>query len=139
MNTHTSEVAQIRRRIADESLAAMLGLSGLAAGTTRHRFITAKTEAIGKYFEALHQILGSPQEALHLMGDAMTSAEHPTRHDIRSTLRRELPNTEENAQLLERLEDAWELQDMLTERFGASVAETIFDAPSRPSEEVLPS
>ncbi len=123
----TSEVAQIRQRILDESLAATLGLSGLAAGTARHDFITTRTENIGKNLDDLTRVLNSRDEALGIAIAAMTSAEHPTRHDLRSTLLRELPNTEENAHLLERLEDAWELQDMLTERFGANVAQMLLN------------
>lgn len=138
MITHASEVAQIRQRITDESLAATLGLCGLASGTTRHDFINARTEHLGKDLDELTQALGSRDEALSIVIEAMSSAEHPTRHDIRSSLLRELPKTEENAQLRERLEDAWELYDTLTERFGTHVAHTIIDASTGISEE-LPS
>lgn len=133
-----SEVAQIRQRIANEALTATLGLCGLAVGTARHAFINARTENMGKDLDELTQVLGSRDEALDIAITAMSSAEHPTRHDVGSTLRRELPNTEENAQLLVRLEDAWETLDMLIERFGSGVAHTIIDA-STTINEVLPS
>ena len=37
-----SEVAQLRENIANEYIAAQLGLSGLASGVSRHEVITGK-------------------------------------------------------------------------------------------------
>ena len=42
-----SEVAQLRKPVADEYLLAQWGLTGLAYGTAQHRFITSKEEKEG--------------------------------------------------------------------------------------------
>jgi len=56
-----SEVARLRRHIADEYLAAKQGLTGLACGVPRHDFITARMEKLGQYQEQLNALLGEDQ------------------------------------------------------------------------------
>jgi hypothetical protein len=48
-----SEVARLRAQIEAEYQAAQRGLTGLAAGTTRHAFITAKMERMTQYLQQL--------------------------------------------------------------------------------------
>ncbi len=54
-----SEIARLRQRIAQEYEAAMRGLSGLAAGTASHEFITRRMEQMGTCHETLKQLVGS--------------------------------------------------------------------------------
>jgi len=53
-----SEVAQILSQIAQEYEAGMSGLSGLAQGHSRHSFITARMENMGKLQEELEKLVG---------------------------------------------------------------------------------
>jgi hypothetical protein len=53
-----SEVARILAQIDAEYQAARNGLSGLAQGNTRHSFITARMENMGKLQEALEELVG---------------------------------------------------------------------------------
>jgi hypothetical protein len=56
-----SEVAQLRANIEQELTAMRLGLSGLAAGTTRHQFIEAKMHRLGVYEDQLAKQIGKEQ------------------------------------------------------------------------------
>lgn len=56
-----SEVTRLRHLIATEYEAAQRGLSGLAQGTAKHAFITARMERIGVYGEQLATIVGEPE------------------------------------------------------------------------------
>lgn len=67
-----SEVAQILRQIDHEYQASKLGLTGFASGSARHDFITAKTEAIGKYHEHLVDLIG-PEEAIVIIANTIWS------------------------------------------------------------------
>ena len=58
-----SEVARLRQRIAEEYEAAMRGLSGLAAGTATHEFITKRMEQMGACHETLKQLVGEQEGA----------------------------------------------------------------------------
>jgi len=58
-----NEVVRIRRQIELEYEAAQRGLYGLALGTARHEFITAKMEQIGAHHEALKKLVGEQQAA----------------------------------------------------------------------------
>ncbi len=63
MDRHThpgaaSEVARILTQIQAEYESGTRGLSGLASGTTTHRFITARMERIGQLHSALENIVG---------------------------------------------------------------------------------
>src|SRR5579864_3502930 len=59
-----SEVARILQQIREEYDAALRGLTGTASGTTRHAFITARMEHIGRLHEELKEIVGEPAMAL---------------------------------------------------------------------------
>lgn len=61
-----SEVARLRREIAEEYKAAKLGLQGVASGVTRHMIINAKLARIGQFHEQLVQLVG-PQEAIRIV------------------------------------------------------------------------
>ncbi len=52
------EVAQILARIQAEYESGVRGLSGLAEGMARHRFITARMESMGHLHAALQAIVG---------------------------------------------------------------------------------
>ncbi|HJT58773.1 MAG TPA: hypothetical protein VJ761_19845 [Ktedonobacteraceae bacterium] len=58
---HRSEVRQLIQQIELEYEAAQRGLSGLAAGTARHEFITARMENIGVCHESLKELVGEQQ------------------------------------------------------------------------------
>lgn len=72
MDTHESrsEIARLRERLALEDQAAHLALHGLAAGVTRHDFITKRMERLGAYLEALKPVVGE-QEAARMIIMAM--------------------------------------------------------------------
>lgn len=61
-----SEVAQLKQRIAEEYIAAQRGLAGLSSGSTRHDFITARMDTIGRVHEELIALVG-PAEATKIM------------------------------------------------------------------------
>lgn len=65
-----SEITQLRQHIEQETQAARQGLSGLAAGTARHDFITKRMERIHQASEQLIAHLGREQ-ALPLIIAAM--------------------------------------------------------------------
>jgi hypothetical protein len=56
-----SEITQLRANIELELAAMRSGLSGLAAGTSKHAFIDAKMKRIGIFEEQLSQQIGSEQ------------------------------------------------------------------------------
>lgn len=73
--THTqhSEVARLLAQINEEYEAAQRGLSGLAQGTSQHRFINKRMERIGECHSQLRSILGN--EAMILIA---AQQEHAT-------------------------------------------------------------
>jgi len=56
-----SEVARILQQIAEEYEAGQQALYGQANGTTRHRFITARMETMGKLQGELEKLVGDDQ------------------------------------------------------------------------------
>jgi hypothetical protein len=56
-----SEVTRLLKEIELTYQAAENGLAGLAAGTARHEFITAKMESLDRYRESLAQFVGAGQ------------------------------------------------------------------------------
>lgn len=68
---HGSEVARLLLRISQEYEAAQRGLTGLAFGTSKHEFITAKMENMGQLHSELQSIVG--EEAIALIADALES------------------------------------------------------------------
>ncbi len=69
-----SEVVRIKRQIELEYEAAQHGLYGLALGTAKHQFITAKLEQIGAHHEALKKLVGE-QEAAKLLVETLEECE----------------------------------------------------------------
>jgi hypothetical protein len=68
-----SEIARLLQQIDQEYQASKLGLQGLASGTARHDFITAKTDNIGKCHEQLVDLVG-PEQAISIIADTIWSS-----------------------------------------------------------------
>ena len=64
-----SEVTRILAQISAEYEAAQRGLSGLAYGTSKHEFITARMEHVGQLHNQLQSIVGDA--AIKLVVDAL--------------------------------------------------------------------
>lgn len=64
-----SEVARLLSRISQEYEAAQRGLTGLAFGTSKHEFITAKMENMGQIHSELQSIVGD--QAIALIADTL--------------------------------------------------------------------
>ena len=69
-----SDVQRLLRTIDTEYQAAALGLSGLALGTSQHRFITARMENIEHAREQLVELVGNPDEATRLVVEQMNKS-----------------------------------------------------------------
>ncbi|HEX6479292.1 MAG TPA: hypothetical protein VF043_10635 [Ktedonobacteraceae bacterium] len=57
-NEHGSEVARLLTQISAEYEAAQRGLAGLAYGSSKHDFITARMENMGQLHSELQSIVG---------------------------------------------------------------------------------
>ena len=66
-----SEVAVLRRRIAEECEAMNRGFSGFASGTAKHDFIDARMKRVDHYHEQLIKQVGE-QEALLMVYELYT-------------------------------------------------------------------
>ncbi len=134
-----SEVAQMRQQVAAEYLSAKLGLSGLAYGTSRHRFITTRMERMGETLETLSHVVGSKDEAMQIIAETLQEvSDKATRHDIFTVLLHELGDSEATQHLLDYIKELWETVDLLIERFGPEAARMIIDAPAcYPVKEVI--
>jgi len=134
-----SEVARMRQQVAAEYLSAKLGLSGLAYGTSRHRFITTRMERMGDTLESLSLVVGSKEEAMQIIAQTLQEVpEKATRHEMVSVLQHELGETEATQHLLDYIKEMWETYDLLTQRFGPQAARTIIEAPAcHPTREVI--
>jgi hypothetical protein len=64
MEEHDSEVARLLARFRAEYEAAQYGFSGLAFGTSQHKFITAKMENMWKVHAELHELVGDTAMAM---------------------------------------------------------------------------
>ena len=64
MNENISEVARIRAQIAAEYVAAKRGLSGLACGTSQHRFISRHMERMKEFHGQLENLVGDQAMAM---------------------------------------------------------------------------
>lgn len=67
---HGSEVARLLAQISAEYEAAQRGLGGLAYGVSKHDFITARMEHVGRLHNQLQSIVG--QEAIALIADTLS-------------------------------------------------------------------
>lgn len=61
MHNGTSEVAQLRQRIAAECEAGWRALHELEAGIAQHEFIQARFQCIGQYHLRLAELVGEKQ------------------------------------------------------------------------------
>ena len=68
-----SEVARLMQQISEANEAAYQALYGLAAGVSRHAFITARMECIGECHEALKALVGE-HEANMLLVETLEQA-----------------------------------------------------------------
>jgi len=126
-----SEVAQLLQRLADEYQAAQWGLTGLAYGMSKHQFITAKMENMGKAVEALTELVGSPEEAGKMVAQTLKDLpDTPTRSTLVDFLQRTLDQTEETALLIEQIQSMWETRDRLIARFGSEHVRKIIETSS---------
>lgn len=67
-----SEVAQILAQISAEYQAAQRGMNDLAYGTSKHEFITARMEHMGRLHVELQSIVG--ESAIALIADTLSKA-----------------------------------------------------------------
>jgi len=65
-----SEIAHIRAQIHLEYASSQAGLSGLAAGTARHEFITAKMERLAGLHTELIELVGE-EEAISIIANTI--------------------------------------------------------------------
>ncbi len=125
-----SEVARMRQQVAAEYLSAKLGLSGLAYGTSRHRFITSRMERMGETLESLSLVVGSKEEAMQIIAQTLQEVpEKATRQEMVTVLLHELGDTQETQHLLDYIKEMWETIDLLRKRFGLEATHKIIDAP----------
>ena len=66
-----SEVARLLSQISAEYEAAQRGLTGLAYGTSKHEFITAKMERMGQLQAELQSLVGD--QAIALVAEQLNS------------------------------------------------------------------
>jgi len=126
-----SEVAQLLQRLADEYQSAQWGLTGLAYGMSKHQFITAKMENMGKAVETLTELVGSPEEAGKMVAETLKDLpDTPTRSTLVDFLQRTLDQTEETALLIEQIQTMWETRDRLIARFGSEHVRKIIETSS---------
>ncbi len=126
-----SELAQLQQRLADEYQSAKWGLTGLAYGTSKHRFITKRMENMGKTFETLTELMGSAEEAGKIVAETLAPLpDTPTRSLLVDFLRRTCDQKEETTLLIEHIQEMWNTMSLLGERFGLDVARKVIEAPS---------
>ncbi|MBA2677867.1 MAG: hypothetical protein H0U76_05670, partial [Ktedonobacteraceae bacterium] len=119
-----SEVTQMRERIANEYRAAKWGLSGLAYGTPKHQFITARMERIEDSREKLAVCVGHEQ-AMTIVAETLVSIpDKPQRDAVVEVIKHVRGDTEKTAHFLDHIRDAWETIDLLVQEFGQEDAHT---------------
>jgi hypothetical protein len=74
-----SEVARLLTQISSEYEAARQGLSGLAQGTSQHRFITQRMEHIAELHSQLRNLVGD--EAMALMSLKLEQSPEEKKND----------------------------------------------------------
>ncbi len=70
-NEQRSEVARLLAQISAEYESAQRGLTGLAYGTAKHEFITARMENMSQLHSELHEIVGDV--AIAMVADQLNS------------------------------------------------------------------
>jgi hypothetical protein len=71
---HDSEVARLLASFCAEYEAAEWGLSGLAFGSSRHKFITTKMENMWKVHEELQDLVGDM--AMEMIAEKLDQSSH---------------------------------------------------------------
>jgi hypothetical protein len=69
-NTSKSEVAWRLELIKQQYEAAQRGFSGLAQGSARHIFISARMQSIGRIHQELQRLVG-PEQAIRLVAETL--------------------------------------------------------------------
>ena len=69
-NTCKSEVTCLLVQIKQQYEAAQMGLSGLAQGTARHAFISARMESMRRLHKELQHLVG-PEQAIQLVAETL--------------------------------------------------------------------
>ena len=69
-NICKSEVAWRLELIKHQYEAAQRGLSGFAQGSSRHRFISARMQSIGRIHQELQRLVG-PEQAIRLVAETL--------------------------------------------------------------------
>jgi hypothetical protein len=69
-HTSKSEVASLLEQIKQQYESAQRGLAGLAQGTSRHKFISARMESMGQLHGELQRLVG-PEQAIQLVAETL--------------------------------------------------------------------
>jgi hypothetical protein len=77
-----SEVARLLTQIEQDYIAAQNGMTGLAQGTARHSFITARMEHLGELHEELQKLAG--EQAMPMIIRALDQLEAPNEQQCHS-------------------------------------------------------
>jgi hypothetical protein len=91
-DTSKSEVAWRLKLIKQQYEAAQKGLSGLAQGSARHTFISARMQSMGRIHKELQNLVG-PEQAIRLVAE--TLQEHTCNGNDQEA---SLPTTDEKGQ-----------------------------------------
>lgn len=127
-----SEVARKRRQIAEEYEAAKAGLTGLASGVSRHAFITARMEHLGQSFDTLAELVGSREEAMKEVVEALEEApELADRRAMLELVRQQEGAGEQTELLIKQIEAMWATVDQLRELYGWERARAMIEALKR--------
>lgn len=70
VSQHGSEVARLLAQISVEYEAARRGISGFAYGVSKHEFITARMEHVGRLHNQLQSIVG--ESAIAMIADTLS-------------------------------------------------------------------
>ncbi len=123
-----SEVARLRERIANEYMAAKWGLSGLAYGTAKHEFITARMERMEEHRQELAEVVGQEQATVLLAETLATLPEQPERHAVLEVIKHMQGETEQATHLLDWIQTMWQALDFLLQTFGEEDTRKILHA-----------
>jgi hypothetical protein len=124
-----SEVTRIRENIANEYKAAMWGLTGLAYGASRHDFISARLENMGRSQIELAFLVGEQQAGAFVADTLANLPDKPERSAILDLLPHLRGKTEETTHLRDHIQEMWETIDLLKREFGEEGAHKIIHAP----------
>jgi len=124
-----SEVARLREQIAAEYMSAKWGLTGLAYGTAKHSFITARMENMQTYHAQLQTLVH--EQATPLVAETLEAIpDRPTRAHLLSVMDHELGPGAETERVKEQVQAMWETLDLLVARFGKGGVHRLLEAPA---------